>query len=124
MKTIFLAPREVVDQIEGRSRHHAVLTDSGLWLVVAEIYDVELRAAVLAAPGVLELPHPNGGPVPLETASTLAVAAAAVAMAQPVDPEGKAPPAPDIQDGDRTQDVVDRAVGKYGMPVLREMLER
>ena len=117
MKTVFLAPREVVDLLVGRCLHHAVLTEAGDWLVVAEIPDVELRDQVLKA-ATLELPHPASGVAPsTDVVDALAAPAAAVDPEAPAPVEVQSPPA-------STRELVVQTVDRLGMPALLELLDR
>jgi hypothetical protein len=116
MKTIFLAPRETVDMLAGRCHHHAVQTETGDWLVVAEIPNDELRAAVLQAAGTLELPHPNSGAAP----PTKAVDALGDVAKGGVVLDGPATAA----SPETTRDLVQGAIERLGMPVLLPFLDR
>jgi len=115
MKVVFLGSRAVVDLLVGRCHHHAVLTESGDWLVVAEIPDVELRQQVLAGAGVLELPHPGSGAAPPQAA----LDALAAAVAEKAGPQAPVAPPPA-----NTRDFVERTVARLGMPALLEFLDR
>jgi len=119
MKAVFLAPRGAVDLLVGRCLHHAVLTESGDWLVVAEIPDVELRDQVLKA-ATLELPHPASGVAPsTDVVDALAAPAAAV------DPEAPAPAPVEVQlPPASTRELVVQTVDRLGMPALLELLDR
>jgi len=115
MKIIFVGPRSALDLLVGQCEHHAVLTETGDWLVVANMHDAGLMAQVLAQAGVRELPHPNSGAgLPAAVLDSLAAA-----VAEKAEPDAPVVPVPAT-----TRDFVQQAVGRLGMPALLQLLDR